>query len=416
MLELLEDRTLLSNVIPLNSQTWMPIGPADITNAGASGRITGVAGDPTDPNTIFISAAGGGVWKTSDAGKTWAPLTDNQQTDFMGSIAIAPSNHNVIYAGTGEANFSIDSFYGRGLLVSSDGGVTWQLKGNAFFDRRAISKIAVAFSDPNTVWVAVTDEAVNSLGGDAGIWKSTDGGNTWSSSLGGEATDVVVDPTNAMIVYAAIGYYRGSSLNGIYKSIDGGSSWAQLSGRLPTGPEVGRIALAISKTNSPQTLYTMISDSGAFDGLGTTPPQFFGTLFKFMKSTDGGLTWADLTFGMPQVLGGSNIYPGKGGAQGWYDIALAIDPSNANIVYAGGTANGGTPGLIESCKSLNSLASRCIRPIRILPTAAARTTAPRSSPEAPAGTRSWVGTAVLSVSTAVIPIRYTIHLIGGLAF
>jgi hypothetical protein len=352
-LEALEDRTLLSTAIPLNSQSWTPIGPADISNTNTSGRITGVAGDPTDPNTIYIAAAGGGVWKTSDAGLTWTPLTDNQATDFMGAVAVAPSNHNIIYAGTGEANFSLDSFYGRGILVSNDAGATWQLKGNSIFDRSAIAKIAIDPFDPNTVFVAATNAAFNG-GGAAGIWKTTDGGNTWSSSLGGEGNDVIMDPTNDQIIYAST---QGT---GIFKSIDGGSTWTQLGGRLPSGNgpggalEQGRIALAISHTNSPQTIYTVISDSGAFDDFSINPPDNrFGTLFKFMKSTDGGLTWADQTFGMPQVLGGQNFFRGKAG-QGWYDIAVAVDPTNANIVYVGGTTNFGGAGIVESTDGGNT--------------------------------------------------------------
>ncbi|HEV2946167.1 MAG TPA: hypothetical protein VGX70_02255, partial [Gemmataceae bacterium] len=358
-LEVLEDRTLLSTAIPLTSQSWTPIGPADISNVGTSGRITGVAGDPMDPNTIFISAAGGGVWKTSDAGQSWTPLTDTQATDFMGSVGVAPSNHNIIYAGTGEANYSIDSFYGRGLLVSSDAGATWQLKGNSIFDRSAISKVAIDPFNPNIVFLAVSNQAANG-GGANGVWKTTDGGNTWSSSLGGEATDVIVDPTNSQIVYAALGYpFFGSGSNGIYKSTDGGSTWMKLGGRLPSGPgpggqqEIGRISLAISQTNSPQTLYTVISDSGAFDDFSINPPDNrFGTLFKFMKSTDGGLTWSDQTFGMPQVLGGQNFFRGKPG-QGWYDIAVAVDPTNANVVYVGGQ-NSSAAGIVESTDGGNT--------------------------------------------------------------
>src|SRR5205823_7656519 len=120
-----------------------PVGGAGRWNVGRAGRVSGVAGGPAGPSTIFIAAAGGGVWKTSDAGQTWIPLTDNQAVDFMGSIAIAPSNHNVIYAGTGEANFSGDSFYGRGVLLSTDGGATWSLTGNSVFNRKAMSKIAI---------------------------------------------------------------------------------------------------------------------------------------------------------------------------------------------------------------------------------------------------------------------------------
>src|SRR6266566_4228373 len=129
--------------IPLNSSSWTAIGPAPLGSSPAfanSGRIAGVAAHPTDPNTIYIAAAGGGVWKTTNGGATWTPLTDTQRTLSMGAIAISPSNPLVLYAGTGEANNSLDSNYGRGILVSTDGGATWTLRTNAgLFDRRTVS-------------------------------------------------------------------------------------------------------------------------------------------------------------------------------------------------------------------------------------------------------------------------------------
>jgi hypothetical protein len=370
LLEALEERTLLSTSIPLSSQQWTPIGPADISNVGASGRITGVAADPVDPNTIYITGAGGGVWKTIDAGKHWLPLTDNMPTLFMGAISIAPSNDQIIYAGTGEANNSGDSYYGYGVLVSTDAGASWTLRtgdpngGPGPFYRKCVSQIAVDPTNPQIVYVAIADAGVNGLPGNDGIWKSMDGGMTWTNTTttitrpqppppqppdlvtSHAFTSVIMDPTNDQTIYAAIGDLFGSQYNGIYKSTDGGGTWNELQGRLPTGslqlPGVGRISLAISQTNSPQTIYTIMQDTGAFT-LGAT----FGTVFRFMKSTDGGLTWADLTAFCPQVLGGSNIVPYSNG-QGWYDIAVAVDPTNADHVFAGGSANGGKPGMIES--------------------------------------------------------------------
>jgi hypothetical protein len=119
---------------PLSNTTWSAIGPAPQAttsppngNTNVSGRITGVAVDPTNSNNIYIAAAGGGVWKTTNGGTAWTPLTDGQQTLSMGAIAVAPSNANKIYAGTGEANNSADSNYGRGILTSNDGGATWSL-------------------------------------------------------------------------------------------------------------------------------------------------------------------------------------------------------------------------------------------------------------------------------------------------
>src|SRR5262249_12717904 len=112
--------------LSLTPGVWTPIGPAGINNSQvpgkgvSSGRITGLAADPSDPNTIYIAAAGGGVWKTTDGGTTWTPLTDNQPTLVMGALAIAPSNPSVLYAGTGEGDNSADSFYGLGILKSMD--------------------------------------------------------------------------------------------------------------------------------------------------------------------------------------------------------------------------------------------------------------------------------------------------------
>jgi photosystem II stability/assembly factor-like uncharacterized protein len=201
--------------------------------------VAALAPDPTTANIIYLAAAGGGVWKTADGGATWNPLTDDQSTLFMGAIAVAPSNLQVIYAGTGEANlgpsklqFNRDNiYYGRGVLKSSNGGSTWTLLGNSVFNRRTMSKIVVDPNDPNTLYVAVGALATNGLPGNTGIWKSTDGGSTWTDTTSGISTtaaysDVVIDPTNSQVLYAAVGAPGGDTANGIYKTINGGSSWA----------------------------------------------------------------------------------------------------------------------------------------------------------------------------------------------
>src|SRR6516164_2703663 len=135
LLELLEDRTLLSSSFPLDPVNWTALGPAPIgSGAGAdSGRLSVLAAHPTDPNTIYVAAAGGGVWKTTNGGANWTPLTDNQGSLFMGAIAVAPSDPNIIYAGEGEANLGPskllfnrdDIYYGQGVLKSTDAGATW---------------------------------------------------------------------------------------------------------------------------------------------------------------------------------------------------------------------------------------------------------------------------------------------------
>ena len=353
-LELLEDRNLLSPGITLSTTSWTPIGPAPLVNGQdpggfpSSGRIATVAADPTNANTIYIGAAGGGVWKTTDGGTTWSPLTDNQATLSMGAIAVAPSNPNIIYAGTGESNISLDCFYGRGILKSTDAGATWTLlTGNAGvneFDRRAIAKIVVDPTNANTVYAAVTVGIVNGILSTNGIYKSTDGGQTWTNSTAGITTapcalctDVVLDPTSPRTLYAAVGTFIGNAANGVYKSTDGGTTWS-IAGNFPMGSGDGVIKVALAPS-APQTLFASISELGN-SGNG---------LLEMLKTTDGGTTWTALTK-TPNYLGN----------QGSYDTSLAVDPSNANIVYAGGQNSSGNgqvakaKGFIESTDGGNT--------------------------------------------------------------
>jgi photosystem II stability/assembly factor-like uncharacterized protein len=323
-LEELEPRNLLSTSIPLDPVNWTALGPAPIANGQTpgrqpvSGRISAIAADPNDANVLYLAAAGGGVWKTTDAGATWAPLTDDQTTLFMGALAVAPSDPNVIYAGTGEATNSILSFYGRGVLKSTDGGATWALLGNDVFDRHTISQIVVSPVDPDTVFVAVAGGGVNGVGGNTGIWESTDGGLTWTNTTAAISTtaafsDVEIDPTDPQALYAAVGSFRGSAVNGVYKTTDGGATWSA-AGNFPMGVADGRITVAVAPSD-PQTLYALISGSGQAG----TP---FGRVVAVMKSGDGGDTWA----AQPNT-------PDLGGS-GWYGLPLAVDPSDPNTVYA----------------------------------------------------------------------------------
>ncbi|HLK61357.1 MAG TPA: hypothetical protein VKU00_32705, partial [Chthonomonadaceae bacterium] len=330
------------------STTWEPLGPSHIATTfwGTwSGRITGIAADPTDANTVYIAAAGGGVWRTTNGGVSWTPLTDGQASLNMGAIAIAPSNPLILYAGTGEANFVGDCYYGRGILKTTDGGNTWSLlTGNAGvneFDREGFSKIVVHPTDPNTVYAALSNRCSNGIWfQNGGIWKTTDGGTTWtnttasisngSTSAASEPfTDLIMDPADPKTLYAAIGDQFGSSVNGVYKSNDAGSTWAP-AGNYPMGTADGRITLAVSPA-APQTIYSAISNPSTW------------SLVALLKSTDGGTTWNAL----------SNV-PNYLGTQGNYDTILAIDPNNASIVYAGGTSDQGGPNIIQSTDGGNT--------------------------------------------------------------
>jgi photosystem II stability/assembly factor-like uncharacterized protein len=331
-LEELESRCMLSGISLLGQPSWISLGPAPILNgqtAGSqpvSGRISAIAADPRDAGTVYLAAAGGGVWKTIDAGNHWIPLTDNQATLFMGAIALAPSDPDVIYAGTGEATNSVLSFTGHGVLKSTDAGATWTLLGADVFDRQTISQIVVAPDNPNTVYVAVGGSGTHGLLVDmvnTGIWRSTDGGATWTNTTTAISTtsafsDVEIDPTHPQTLYAAVGSFRGSSANGVYKSTDGGDTWV-VAGNFPRDVRDGRITVGITPSD-PQTLYASVAGSGQGG-------SSLGRLVAMLKSTDGGDTWTPL-FNAPDL-----------GGNGWYGLPLVIDPSNPDIIYASGGGN-----------------------------------------------------------------------------
>ena len=206
----------------LSTVAWTAIGPAPLNSSQAtgnvSGRIAAIAAHPTDANTIYVAAAGGGVWKTINGGTNWTALTDIQSTLSMGAVAIARSNPLVIYAGTGEANNSVDSNFGRGILVSTNAGTSFTLNtgpGGVFnTNRMTCSRIAVDPNNASIAYAAMADFGNNGVftNNITGVYKTTNGGSTWANvtmANGKESTfpwsDVVVDPNTTSTVYAAVG-------------------------------------------------------------------------------------------------------------------------------------------------------------------------------------------------------------------
>src|SRR5947207_11504142 len=235
-------RAPLFPTIQLSTVAWTPIGPAPLNSAdvtgNVSGRNTGIAAHPTDANTIYMAPAGGGVWKTTNGGTNWSALTDIQSTLSMGAVAIARSNPLVVYAGTGEANNSGDSNFGRGILVSTNAGTSFTLNtgpGGVFnTDRMTCSRIAVDPTNANIAYAAMADFGINGAftSGITGIYKTTNSGSTWTNltmANGKEYTypwsDVVVDPNTTSTVYAAVGCVFGTANNGDYKSTDRSAPW-----------------------------------------------------------------------------------------------------------------------------------------------------------------------------------------------
>jgi photosystem II stability/assembly factor-like uncharacterized protein len=302
----------------LSNPAWIMIGPEPENNVfwgPNSGRVAAIAIDPTNTNTVFAAAAQGGVWKTTDAGTTWTPLTDQQASLASGSIVIDPNNHLNIYVGTGEDNNSGDSYYGAGVLKSTDGGNTWtqlcglgQFCGGAYGGGR-IGGLAIQPSNSQVILAAMGCCGIT----DAGIYRTTDGGNTWTQVLdvnGQNAYNVIFDPTNTANAYADI------DGNGVYKSTNGGVSWTAINSGLPTSG-IGRIALAMDPNNS-SILYAGIADNNT------------NSLYGLYKTTNGGSTWTQIT-NAPNYCGG----------QCWYDNTIAVQPGNSSVIFVGG--DGGTP-------------------------------------------------------------------------
>jgi photosystem II stability/assembly factor-like uncharacterized protein len=299
--------------------TWVSIGPTN-----GAGRMTAIRPHPATAGTYYAGAAGGGVWKTTDSGATWTPLTDGIHDLSVGALAIAPSSPNILYVGSGEGGYAFDFVPGIGLLTSTDGGETWSFPQ---------SVVATTFY---RISVHPTNPLDLVVGTNQGGLRTTDGGGTWSSviprDIYGDVTEVVRDLSNPDVVYAATWCVANCSVRvaRILKSTDSGSTWSDKSTGLPTADPPPtptfrfneRLSLAISPSN-PQILYAataLASDVG-------------GSRSHVYKTTDGGETWTDLT----SVANNANAQVrGFLGAQSWYDNAIVVSPTDPNVVIAGG--------------------------------------------------------------------------------
>jgi len=339
--------------IPPSTTQWTPIGPQPVTSSFStsikqvSGRTSAVAVDPSNPNVVYVGGAQGGVWKTTDGGGTWTPLSDFEASLAIGAIAIDPANPQVVYVGTGEQTNSVGSYYGAGILKSTNGGATWTQLGQATFvgpfgstfmpgGGARISSLAINPSNPQIILAGVQ---INTGLADAGVYCSNDGGMNWTQVLSGAmGTEVVYDPTPpGNIAYAALGRAAGDPQNGIYRSTNADQScamqtWAARNGTSPNvipAGTAGRIEISIAPS-SPGTLYASIA--GATSGS--------NHLIGVFKTVDSGLNWSQLAPSNTLLSGTATTCS----PQCWYDHVIRVHPNNPNVVYLGGSASGFTAG------------------------------------------------------------------------
>jgi photosystem II stability/assembly factor-like uncharacterized protein len=334
---------------PYQGASWSYLGPTNI-----SGRATDVAvADKDGRRRIYAAYATSGIWATDDL-ERWTPVFEHEASTSIGDIAVAPSNPDVVYVGTGEANIFRASIAGVGVYKSTDAGGTWQHVGLS--DTQTIGRIVVHPTNPDIVYVAAsghewTDNEMR------GVFKTTDGGKTWTKvfykSPRTGANDLVMDPRNPEVLYAAMwqrvrrkwsdprvepGYDEG----GVFKTTDGGKTWTDASGGLPAPRFRGRIGIDIA-LSSPDTLYALVDNyeigryppPGARDAYGRPMPEGQGFIkgADVYRTDDGGRTWKQTSRFDEATIDYLN---GHSGTYGWVFSQIRVDPKDPNTIYSMG--------------------------------------------------------------------------------
>lgn len=296
-------------------EQFKDLKPRNIGPAGMSGRITTIDVVLNNPNIIYLGSASGGVWKTENSGNTWTPVFDDQPTQNIGTVAVQQSNPNIVWVGTGEGNPRNSVSIGEGIFKSLDAGKTWKRMG--LENTRNIHRIVIDPVDPDIVYVAAIGNPYG-IHPERGVFKTTDGGDTWTKILYTNDTsgcsDLVMDPSNPNRLLASMWQHHrtpwdfksGGPGSGLYLTIDGGRNWKKL-GRndgLPDG-ELGKIGLAFA-TNQPSRVYAMVE----------------ATKNGLYKSDDGGASW-ELVTNNPKVVTNRPFYFQE----------IRVDPQNENRLY-----------------------------------------------------------------------------------
>lgn len=294
----------------LENLRFRTVGPAVF-----GGRLVDLDIHPSDPFTIYATAASGGLFKSVNYGTTWKPIFDDYPVNSLGCLTIAPSDPKIIWLGTGENNSQRSAHYGDGVYKSTDAGETWTNMG--LNDSRRVGRIVVHPTNPDIVYVA-TMGYLYKPGGDKGIYKTTDGGRTWNQVLKGDNDttgfiDVAMDPRDPNVLYAASHDRLRRPWNirengpgaAIYKTTDAGATWNKLGGGLPSGDSIGRIGLAIYPKNG-DIIYAFVDNKGPGG--------------EVYRSNDAGATWTKQN---ETRLGGGTYYS-----------QIFVDPNNPDVVYS----------------------------------------------------------------------------------
>ncbi len=364
----------LNSVVPEAAQTWRAIGPSPTVSAWynawgpTSGRVNAIAVSPADANIVVIGSSTGGIWRSTDRGNTFVPVSDDQVDLAVGSLAFSKSNPSIVYAGMGDTKIG---YLGSGVLKSTDGGATWtRISNSSLPSPGTIAKLEIDPANPNRVYVAQYSKVSVDKITSSGVYMSTDGGINWSRVLAGAARDVVIDPGNSRTLYAGLSRIDKDAdpAFGAYKSTDAGATWSSLFTAQYNLTKRRDIRVAISPVNT-RAIYSYFggfiedaadahlrvsTDGGAtwsersLAGVDTAQlgyntylvadPRDALTLYigsrDVYRSTDGGDSWTNLTrnfydsnFGFQYAPGGSNTHTDQ--------HAIAFSPSNPNEVYVG---------------------------------------------------------------------------------
>ena len=327
------------------------------------GRFVEFAVVESTPRIFYAATASGGLWKTENNGLTFVPIFDNQPVISIGAVAVSQSNPNVVYVGTGEGNNSRSAYWGNGMYVSTNAGQSFSPAGLP--ESHHIGRIVVHPTDPNTAYVAALGK-LYSENEERGLYKTTDGGKTWTKSLAVKvegkdigAVDVAMDPKNPLVLYAATydkvrrpwTFGEGGPGSGIHKTTDGGKTWTKLTGGLPTGM-LGRIGISIFRQD-PNVVYAVIENANSpkvsADERKKRLAQGFGDDSigdQLWRTDDGGKTWRQVSGPVEQpsaaAPGGAPPPPAGGGGRGggfgggnppYYYAQVRVDPNDKDHVY-----------------------------------------------------------------------------------